>query len=153
MPVSTPPTFKPQLAPLQLAAGVLTCAGGAGPLSWAASGGAGLPNRYTFSAAAGANNDIVPAGAPAFPGTVACRVIMTAAAGNANITGMLAGVDGQLAYLFNNDAANSITFNNLNVGSAAADQITGRAGADALLPPKTGLIMVYDSTLVLWIML
>lgn len=160
MPLSSAPTFKPNVPPITLAAGVLTSDGTvAGTRFAAASGGAGLAHRYTFAAPAGASNNVTPAGSPAFPSNQTFRVIMTAAAGNANLTGLLAGVDGQLGYLYNNDLNNQITLNNLNAGSTAANQFLCQNGtlaspnADRILVPRSGSLVLYDATIGAWIVL
>jgi hypothetical protein len=97
--------------------------------------------RCPFVCAAGANNNIVPTGF----GVQSARIILTAPSGVANITGLQAGTPGQSVAIINADAANMITLNNRNAGSAAANQFF--YFADMILPPGTGVIAVYDATL------
>lgn len=91
-----------------------------------------------FASPAGANNDVVPgAGWPTGIG----RLDVTLAAGVANWTGMVAGTDGQMVLLANADAANTLTLNNQNVGSAAANRFRGPG--DLALPPGDTVLAVY----------
>lgn len=109
-------------------------------------GSAALVNRFTSALAAGANNNLTPAG---FPGTKSFRLILTAPAGNANVTGLLAGTDGQLGMLTSEDAANTITLNALNAGSLPANRFL--YAVDIILPPGASKMVCYDGTSALWL--
>lgn len=123
------------------------------PVSWftTLSGGAGGggfgANRATAPLAAGATNNLNPGGGwPANFG----RLVLTAGAGAANLTGLLAGLDNQGLLILNNDPANNITLNSLNAGSAAANQF--RFFADLVLTPGDSVVALYDLTLQKWLL-
>jgi hypothetical protein len=96
--------------------------------------------------APGANNDFNPGGVPAWPGTLASpygRLDLVPVAA-CNLTGLKAGLDGQLVIIRNATAIGSgilITLNNLNGGSLAANQFSYLA--DFTLPPGDAQTMVY----------
>jgi hypothetical protein len=95
VPVSTPPTFKPAQPPLQLAAGVLTSAGAAGPLSWGPSGsGGGLGSVLAFTAAAG-SADANPPGFVAAAGSAGTGRLEITLTANSVFPTLIAGADGQ----------------------------------------------------------
>src|ERR1700704_4966269 len=78
-----------------------------------------------YASPSGANNDVNPGGGwPALAGVPYTTLDVTLAAGAANWTGLVAGTDGQLCVIRNNDAANSLTLNNANAGSAAANRFS-----------------------------
>jgi hypothetical protein len=153
MPVSSPPAFKPAVAPVALgAAGTVLTSNGTGastpPTFQAATGGGGtLPVRLAVVAAAGVINDYNP-GAP-WP--VVCRLLVTPGAGGSALTGLLAGSDGQLVYLTNNAAlgGDDLTLDNLNAGSAAANRFS-ISGDPFILPAQGSVSLVYDGTDALW---
>src|ERR1700744_1957389 len=84
----------------------------------------GFVGAYTTAiVAAGANNNVLPAGA-GWPGSTASpygRVDFVGAAGDFNVTGGVGGLDGQIV-IFRNATAFNCTLNTLNVGSLAANQ-------------------------------
>lgn len=88
--------------------------------------------------AAGQSNDYNP-GAP-FP--VVARLNLNPSTGDANLTGLIAGQDGQMLLLSNISATNNLTLDSLNAGSAAANQF--RAAADLTLPPRDAKLLFYN---------
>lgn len=116
-------------------------------------GGSGVgfgTNRASLNLAGGANNNLNPhPTAPAWP-TLYGRVILTSTSGAANVTGMVAGVDGQPVLIMNDDNANNITLNSLNAGSLAANRF--QFAADVLLTPGASVMVMYDSTLAKWLL-
>lgn len=66
-----------------------------------------------------------------------------------NVTGILAGVDGEMIYLANFGSFN-IVLQNLNAGSAAANRILTGTGADVILVPDDTAILIYDSVTAVW---
>lgn len=112
-------------------------------------GGTGLL-RAAVALAAGGTNDLNPhASSPAWP-TSYGRLILTAPSGVANVTGLVAGTDGQWLFIFNNDAANAVTLNSQNAGSAAANRFV--YFADMVLSPGVGVVAVYDATIARWLL-
>ncbi len=76
--------------------------------------------------------------------------MVTLAAGDANWTGLLAGSAlGQLLLLTNGDAANSLTLNASNVGSAAANRFLYQF--DLVLGPGVSKLLCYDGVLAKWL--
>lgn len=146
----TLPAFIPQVAPIPLGAAgdVLTMANGVPSFAPAGSaGGLTLGGRLGYASPAGAQNNVNPAGG--FPTNIG-RLVVTLAAGNANWTGLLAGSAlGQLLLLTNADAANSLTLNAQNVGSAAANRFLYQF--DLVLGPGVSKLLCYDGTLAKWL--
>jgi len=95
--------------------------------------------------ATGANNDYFPSGFGATTGFLDLNP-----AGNCNITGILAGYDGQLLTV-TNISANTVTLNALNGGSQSANQL--RMAADAILPQNNGRTFKYSQTIGKWVAL
>ena len=93
--------------------------------------------RLSFVLAAGANNNVTPVG---FVATVG-RLDLDSTAGVANITGLLAGADGQQVLIRVKPGGNNVTLNNLNGGSLAANQFSGPD--DIVLTPGTALLLMY----------
>jgi len=101
----------------------------------------------TVVLAAGANNNIAPA-------TPYGRVDLDSSAGVANVTGMLAGTDGQVSTIRNKPGGNEVTLNNTNAGSAAANQFSGPGGNDVDLPAGTAIGAVYyGGTIKQWVLI
>jgi hypothetical protein len=119
----------------------LIAAGGGG-------GSSGIGNlRATAALPPGATNNLNPGGGwPVNYG----RLFLTAAGGAANVTGLVAGADNQWLLIVNDDAANNITLNVDNAGSAAANQFD--YAADLILPPKVSVVAVYDATEASWML-
>lgn len=109
--------------------------------------GSGYSLRLTSALAAGANNNLTPSG---FVSGQPFRAILTAPSGIANVTGFVAGADGQSGIFVNADASNIITLNNQNGGSSAANQFY--YFADYTLRCGESLAAVYDATLGFWIL-
>jgi hypothetical protein len=93
--------------------------------------------------ATGANNDYAPSGFGATSG-----FLELTPTGVANITGLLAGYDGQLITI-TNLSAYALTLNALNGGSQAANQF--RMVADAILGQNNGKSFKYSATIGLWV--
>ena len=104
------------------------------------------PLRATAALAAGANNNLNPGGG--WP-TNYGRLFLTAA-GAANLTGLVAGLDNQWVLIVNDDPANNITLNASNAGSAAANQFD--YATDLVLTPLDTVIAVYDLTEAKWVL-
>jgi len=117
------------------------------------SGGSGIGSgRATAVLAAGATNNLAPAGFPGAPGPNQIgRLILTAPSGAANVTGLVAGNDGQWVLIVNNDPNNAITLNSQNAGSTAANRFQYVAG-DLTLPVGGSVLAVYDVTIARWIL-
>jgi hypothetical protein len=146
----TQPTFTPPVPPIRLGtAGQVLTMVGAVP-AFAAAGAAGgliLSGRRSYASPAGAQNDVNPGGG--FPANIG-RLVVTLAAGNANWTGLLAGSDGQLLYLTNADAANTLELDVANGGSAAANQFQYQFGL--ALGPGVSKLLCYDATIAKWML-
>lgn len=71
-------------------------------------------------------------------------------AGNCNITGIIAGFDGQLI-IITNLSANTLTLNALNAGSVAANQF--RMNADITAAQNTGYPFKYSVQIGKWVSL
>ena len=142
MPVTTPPTFKPPFFEIELGAEgtVLTSNGEDAAPTFQAGGGGGGGTLGTYVAVvldAGANNNVNPAaGWPNGYG----RVDFDTSAGVANVTGLLAGSDGQMI-LARNIGVNNLTLNNQNAGSLAANQFI--YVNDLVLPQYASALLVY----------
>lgn len=153
MSINYPSTFVPPVAavPLGAAGTVLTSNGvNVKPTFEAVSGGGGsLPGRIAFNVASGITNNLNPGGT--WPTSIA-RLLANPTAGNAELTGLIAGTDGQLVLLWNAAAigGNTIQLDNLAAGSTAANRFT-LSDASMILPPQSGAWLVYDGTLSLWL--
>jgi hypothetical protein len=110
-----------------------------------ASGGT-LTGRLVYASPAGASNNVAPGGT--FPANIS-RLIVTLALGDANWTGLAAGSDGQLLFLTNGHAANSLTLNASNAGSLAANQFLYQF--NVILGPGISKLLCYDATLAKWL--
>lgn len=147
-----PPTFTPSVPPIHLgtAGQVLTMVNGVPAFAAAAGGGSSgiLTGRVAYASPAGASNDVAPPVVLPATWLTTSRLIVTLAAGNANWTGLLAGADGQLLYLTNADAANSLTLNHSNGGSVPANQLLYQF--DIVLGPGVSKLLCYDATLAQW---
>jgi len=159
MPVSATPAWKPGQGPVQLAAGVLTCAGASGPLSFTPAGGGGFAGaEISASPTAGANNDFDPGGSPAWPGgaTTPYGILILTDGGTpgvCNLTGLLAGLSRQQVLIINN-RTNTATLNDRNAGSTAANQFfigDGTGAFDLTLSVGNSVLATYSSTLSRWV--
>lgn len=101
----------------------------------------------SYPSPAGASHNVNPGGA--WP--VIGRLDVTLAGGNANWTGLVAGSDGQQVLICNNDAANTLTFNNQNGGSLAANRFRW-VGDRAMPPGDTVLAVYYAGTVNRWVL-
>lgn len=144
----TAPTFTPPVPPIRLgtAGQVLTMVSGIPVFATtAAAGGLILSGRRAYASPAGAQNDVNPGGG--FPLNIG-RVVVSLAAGNAVWTGLLAGADGQLIFLTNGHAANSLELDVANAGSAPANQFLYQF--NIVLGPGVSKLLCYDATLAKW---
>jgi hypothetical protein len=103
-------------------------------------GGGGGTKLASVTVAAGATNNLNPGGT--WP-TGYSRLDVDPSAGAANLTGLLAGTDAQQIVIRNPDATNTLTLNNANAGSTAANQFLARAGFDVAIPPGSSVIATY----------
>lgn len=126
--------------------------------SSSSSSSGGFVGAYTTAVvAAGANNNILPVGA-GWPGTVLApygRVDFTGAVAAWNITGLVAGLDGQIA-VFRNATNFNGTFNDQNAGSVAANRFAigdGTGLNDTIFTPGMSLTAYYYAgTINRWIL-
>lgn len=109
--------------------------------------GGGILGAYVNAGAvaSGATNNYTPTG---FPGTSAApvsRLDISANAAGSNLTGLVAGTDGQIVVIFNSAAVGggNLILNNLNAGSSSANQFQGGGGSDFILIPQSSLQLVY----------
>lgn len=93
--------------------------------------------RLSFAAAAGAANDVNPGGG--WPGLYG-RLDVDTTAGAASWTGLLAGFDGQ-RIMIRNTGANSLTLNNQNAGSVAANRFA--SSGDTVIAAGLSVEAVY----------
>ena len=70
--------------------------------------------------------------------------------GAQTITGIVAGRDGQYLTLVNADASLSVTLNNLDGASSAANQISTGTGGNITVPAGSSVNLIYDATSSLW---
>lgn len=147
MPLSPLPAFKGGFSniPLGSAGEVLTSNGANAAPSFQAGGGT-LGIYVSVALAAGANNNLNPGGGwPAGFG----RLDLNTAAGVANVTGLLAGSDGQMI-LVRNIGVNNVTLNNQNAGSLAANQFV--YVNDLVLPQfASALLVYYGGAINMWV--
>lgn len=113
-------------------------------------GGAGwISSKPLYAAAAlvaGDNNNY------ALPGPSDYVLALSAAAGNASITGIVAQRDGQRVTIQRSDAsANTLTITSLDAGSAAANQLQIVSAGLALPLQYASLTFQYSSTLGYWV--
>lgn len=96
----------------------------------------------TFTASAGANNNAAPdAGANI---QTLNRLYIDSSAGVCNLTGLAAGLDGQLLWL-KNTGANDVTLNDENAGSTITNRFSGLA--DLTISADDSLLIYYDAAL------
>jgi hypothetical protein len=150
--ITQAPTFLPvnYLVELGAVGSVLTVQAGGAKVAFAApaASGGGLPGRYTVAQAAGTYNNVTPgAGWP--NSDTGARLIATPT-GNVIWTGLVAGNDGEMVFLWNNSATYSITLNN-NSGSSSAGNQFLISGTSLFIPPIAGAWLVYDATLAYWL--
>ena len=133
----TPPTFAPPVynIPLGTDGQVLTMSGGV-PQFEAGSGG-NLPAALAYASPAGISNNVNPGGA--FPTNVG-RLVVTLA-GDATWTGLVAGSDGQLVWIYNADATDNLTLSVADAGSTAANQFAGFSSL--ILPAQASVLACY----------
>jgi len=103
----------------------------------------------TYASPNGANNDVNPGGGwPSLAGVPYTTLGVTITGGNANWTGLLAGTDGQLVLIANQDTVDTLTLNKQNAGSAAANRFA--FAADLILPPGASAFAMYRITPARW---
>ncbi len=113
---------------------------------YVASGGGGTPGAgvtgvggySSYVSPAGAQNNVNPgSGFPLLLG----RIDVDTSAGDANWTGLLAGVDGQIVLIRNAAGANNLTLNSQNASSTAANRFAG--SGDFVLPAGGAIWVIY----------
>lgn len=157
MPLTAPPTFKPPFyaIPLGAAGTVLTSNGDDAAPTFQAGGGGGGGSLATVVLAAGENDNLNPGSL--WPSGFG-RLDLNAAAGIANLTGLLAGTDGQSVLVRNlPGSGNNVTLNNENAGSLSANRFQGfnlaSPNADVILIPGASMfLMYYGGALNYWVM-
>jgi len=122
VPLTGPPTFNPAkfLIPLGAAGTVLTGNGVTAAPTFQLPGAAGIVELGPYLSVAsvsGVTNNFNPGGAWPTIG----RLHIDTTAGNTELTGLIAGTDGQMV-LIRNTGANNLQLDNANAGSAAANQ-------------------------------
>jgi hypothetical protein len=142
VPITTPPTFSPPAYAIKTgtAGQVLMSNGGSAAPTFQAAGGGTIPGFLAALVPAGANNDFNPGGA--WPTNIG-RLDVDPSLGVANLTGLVAGIDGQLVVIFNSEAlgGNNLTLNNQNAASAAANRFQG--SGDFIIVPQNSLTLCY----------
>lgn len=141
MPVSTPPAFKPAVAPIPLSTAgfVLTSNGPTSQPTFQAAGGGGaaaLGARLAYASPAGGAVAAAPAG---FSGSTG-RLIVTLPSGSATWVSLTGETDGQLLVVINNDGANTLTL--------PAAHFPGVG--DLVLNPGNRALLYYDATDLVW---
>jgi hypothetical protein len=122
VPISTPPTFNPPKYSIPLGAlgTVLTSNGPTAAPTFQVPGAAGISTLGPYlsvAPASGVSNNFNPGGAWPTIG----RLDIDTTAGNVELTGLVAGSDGQMV-LIRNTGANNLQLDDSNAGSAAANQ-------------------------------
>lgn len=140
--IYNPPTFTaPPQAPIVVGTvgQVLTVtAPNVVAFAGAGSGGIALGALITPpQLSSGATNNFSPVGFT----TATNRADITPGAGGSNLTGWIAGADGQIVLVCNISATDNLTFNNQNAGSSAVNRFRG--SGDILIPPGGREWMVY----------
>lgn len=106
----------------------------------------GLAPAITPAQLTGANNDYNPAGL-----AITTRIRQASdPVAQPNLTGLTAQADGKLR-LFENIGTGTLTFNNENAGSAAANRFTMPGAADLVLASGGAAIFVYDAVTSRWL--
>lgn len=151
------PTFSPVQPPISLIGKPvgdvlqITAANVAQFVPASGGGGGGLPARYAVAAAGGTVNNLNPGSG--WPNSDSgARLIITPNA-TTTYTGLLAGNDGQMVLWWNNAAVGSgfnLILDNLNAGSFATNQFS-ISGSALVVPPSSGMVIVYDTTIGLWL--
>lgn len=105
-----------------------------------------LAPASSFMAAAGNNDNVTPA-APDI--TQINRLFVNTTNGDATFTGLVAGADGQLVWVWN-QGTNLLTLANQNAGSTAANRFRGLD--DILIPANGSVLIFYDASVSRWVM-
>lgn len=101
-----------------------------------------LSTAGTFTAAAGANNNATPDSAVNIQ--TLNRLRINSGAGVCNLTGLAAGLDGQLLWV-TNTGANAVTLNSENAGSTITNRFKG--SDDLTIQPNDSLLIYYDTAI------
>jgi hypothetical protein len=136
----TRPAFNPPQPPTQLGANgtVLTVVGGGLKFTTAGSSGISFGQFIAFTlVGAGPFNDVSPTGFNALTG----RLDLSNSGASVNVTGLVAGADGQGIILRNAGASFNITLQSQNAGSLAANRFV--ISADITLTPLNAVLAVY----------
>lgn len=100
-----------------------------------------LGAELLFVSAAGNNNNVALGNFN--------RLLVDTTAGDATITGIAAGTDGQLCVV-TNQGPNLLTLADSNAASLAANRLYGVT--DITSPPKGSMLLSYSATLLKWVM-
>lgn len=153
MPLSAPPTFNPGRYGIKFSVpgdvGKVLTVQADGTLAFAPGSGGGVGSLISYAPAAGPSNDVNPAG---FSSSVG-RVEVDLTLGSANWTGLLAGSDGQIvlvSVIAPNLTANTLTLNNQNAGSSAANRFRG-SDDTVIVFGNTLQIVYYAGTVNRWV--
>jgi hypothetical protein len=101
-----------------------------------------LGGELAFTAVAGVNDNV------AF-GASYNRLLVDTSAGPASISGIVAGIDGQIC-IVTNRGAGTLTLLDANVGSTPANQLYGVT--DITNPARGSFLLQYSGTLSRWVM-
>lgn len=148
--VSSPPQFSPPQPPIQLGTvGQVLTVVSTGKLGFGAAGG--FKPRYAAALAANTNNLNPGSGWPNQDSSA--RLIITTSA-SINITGLVAGNDGESVLLWNNATiASGFTLSLLTLSglSIAGNLFLTSDPTGAGVPPQSGVLLIYDSTIADWL--
>lgn len=98
----------------------------------------------TAALAAGANNNLSPAGLDA-----TARLGLTPVDDTSELRGLEAGTDGQLLMILNHSTANLFTIVNESGTSTAANRFA--INGDIIIPARCGALFMYDGTIDRWV--
>ena len=117
-------------------------------------GGGGFVGAYIEAAlAAGANANFNPGGVPAWPGTHAHpygRLDLDTSAGDATLSGLVAGLDGQIM-IVRNVGPHDLQLQDRNAGSLAANQFCIGPGDLDLIFDQSVAMVYYAGTVNQWV--
>ena len=113
------------------------------------SGGSGTTPFGTSESTFGASGSINNYDAASFWTNVLVR--WAGVSGDGTLTGVNNGTKGRVYFVRNNHASYTLTFAHESSSSSAANRFTCPNGADFVLAPGTGVLLVYDNTSSRWV--
>lgn len=116
----------------------------AGTLGGSPSGAVVWTALISAALAAGANNNLAPAGLDA-----AARLGLTPVDDTSELRGLAAGTDGQMLMIPNHSVAFLFTVVNESGTSTAANRFA--INGDLIIPPRCGALFQYDGTVDRWV--